>query len=78
MTSDELAKKSDGEELLITRLLRALAGIGIVGDVGERTWVATPVTHAMAHEGVSAGFRMMSVLQSKKHCSYTNGFAART
>jgi hypothetical protein len=59
ITSDELADKSGGEELLITRLLRALAGAGLVGDVGERTWLATPVTHAMAHEGVSAGFRMI-------------------
>jgi len=40
-------------------MLRALAAIGLLADVGERTWQATPITQAMAMEGVAAGFRMM-------------------
>ncbi|KAI0411727.1 sterigmatocystin 8-O-methyltransferase [Xylaria grammica] len=59
ITSDELAERSNGEELLITRILRALASVGLVANVGERTWEATPVTRAIAAEGVSAGFRMV-------------------
>ncbi|KAI0546328.1 sterigmatocystin 8-O-methyltransferase [Xylaria curta] len=59
ITSEELAKQSGAEALLITRLLRALAAVGLLADVGDRTWQATPVTQAMAVEGVAAGFRMI-------------------
>ncbi|KAF2971686.1 hypothetical protein GQX73_g1866 [Xylaria multiplex] len=41
------------------RLLRALASVGLVADVGNRTWQATPVTQALAVEGVAAGLRMI-------------------
>ncbi|KAI1262685.1 sterigmatocystin 8-O-methyltransferase [Xylariaceae sp. FL1019] len=59
ITSAELADATGAEELLITRILRTLAAVGLVGDVGDRTWQATPVTQAMASEGVSAGYRMI-------------------
>lgn len=46
-------------DIMAARILRTLASVGLVGDVGDRIWQATPVTKAMAHEGVSAGYRMM-------------------
>ncbi|KAI0505343.1 sterigmatocystin 8-O-methyltransferase [Xylaria bambusicola] len=59
ITSDELAKLTNAEELLISRVLRVIASVGLVANVGDRTWQATPVTKAMAFEGVSAGYRMI-------------------
>ncbi|KAF5137562.1 O-methyltransferase asqD [Metarhizium anisopliae] len=68
VTSTRLASESGGEELLIrysvtvgkqVRILRPLSSVGIVNEVGERQWTATPVTHAMASEGIAAGHRMM-------------------
>ncbi|CAG9998313.1 unnamed protein product [Clonostachys byssicola] len=59
MTSKELASKSTGEELLIIRILRPLSAVGVVNEVGERRWEATPVTHAMATKEIAAGHRMI-------------------
>ncbi|KAK6948153.1 hypothetical protein Daesc_009917 [Daldinia eschscholtzii] len=59
ITSKELALLSGGEALLITRLLRALASVNLLNEVGEETWQATPVTKAMASEGISAGIRLI-------------------
>ncbi|KAI1277558.1 putative O-methyltransferase [Xylaria sp. FL0933] len=57
--SDELASLSGGEELLIVRILRPLAAMGFVKEVAERTWAPTPVTLAMATEGIASGHRML-------------------
>ncbi|KAI1352909.1 putative O-methyltransferase [Xylaria sp. FL0043] len=57
--SDELASLSGGEELLIVRILRPLAATGFVKEVAERTWAPTPVTFAMATEGIASGHRML-------------------
>ncbi|KAI1108595.1 sterigmatocystin 8-O-methyltransferase [Nemania sp. NC0429] len=59
ITSDKLAELSGAEELLISRVLRVLASVGLVANMADRTWQATPVTQAMAFEGVSAGYRMI-------------------
>ncbi|KAI1417113.1 putative O-methyltransferase [Hypoxylon sp. FL1857] len=59
VTSEQLALLSGGEELLIVRVLRPLASIGFVEEVGERTWKATPITRAMTIEGIAAGHRML-------------------
>ncbi|KAI0430917.1 sterigmatocystin 8-O-methyltransferase [Xylaria sp. FL1042] len=59
ITSDKLAELSGAEELLISRILRVIASVGLVANVGDRTWQATPVTKAIAFEGVSAGYRMI-------------------
>ncbi|KAI2776076.1 putative O-methyltransferase [Daldinia loculata] len=59
ITSEELASLSGGEALLITRLLRALASVNLLNEVGAETWQATPVTKAMASEGTSAGVRLI-------------------
>ncbi|KAI1139528.1 sterigmatocystin 8-O-methyltransferase [Hypoxylon sp. FL0543] len=59
ITSQELAAQSGGEELLIVRILRPLASVRLVKEVGERTWEATPITKAMATEGIAAGHRMV-------------------
>ncbi|KAF3021971.1 hypothetical protein E8E14_010378 [Neopestalotiopsis sp. 37M] len=56
---EELAAKSGGEELLISRILRPLASIGFVKEAGERTWSATPITQAMATDEIAAGHRMV-------------------
>ncbi|KAI9172792.1 O-methyltransferase asqD [Paramyrothecium foliicola] len=59
ITSQELASLCPGEEQLIVRILRVLSSSGIVNEVGERTWEASPVTAAMATEGIAAGYRMV-------------------
>ncbi|KAI1455340.1 putative O-methyltransferase [Annulohypoxylon moriforme] len=59
VTSQALAILSGGEELLIVRVLRLLAATGFVEEVGERTWEATPITEAMATEGIAAGHRFL-------------------
>ncbi|KAI1660054.1 putative O-methyltransferase [Daldinia decipiens] len=59
ITSEELSSLSGGEALLITRLLRALASVNLLNEAGQETWQATPVTEAMASEGISAGIRMI-------------------
>ncbi|KAF3055593.1 Demethylsterigmatocystin 6-O-methyltransferase [Daldinia childiae] len=59
ITSEELASLSGGEALLITRLLRVLASVNLLDEVGEETWQATPITKAMASKGISAGIRMV-------------------
>ncbi|GAB1312628.1 hypothetical protein MFIFM68171_02838 [Madurella fahalii] len=59
LTSAELASLSGGEELLIIRILRPMAAIGFVKEVAERTWIATPITKAMATEEIAAGHRMV-------------------
>jgi len=41
------------------RLLRTLSPMGILDEVGEKMWQATPVTVAMTSEGISAGYRMV-------------------
>ena len=42
---------------MIERLLRTLASIGYVGEEGIGEWTATPLTNAMATEGLAAGHR---------------------
>ncbi|KAI0387392.1 putative O-methyltransferase [Hypomontagnella monticulosa] len=62
VTSTELASLSGGEELLIIRILRPLAIMGFVEEVGERRWRATPITRAMAREEIAAGHRMFETI----------------
>ncbi|KAI1486916.1 sterigmatocystin 8-O-methyltransferase [Biscogniauxia mediterranea] len=59
ITSVELATLSGGEELLIVRILRPLASLEFVKEVDNQTWIATPVTKAMATEEIAAGHRMV-------------------
>ncbi|KAI8627286.1 putative O-methyltransferase [Xylariaceae sp. FL1651] len=59
ISSHELAALSGGEEELITRTLRVLTPVGLLEEVGGNTWQANAVTHAMASDGISAGFRMV-------------------
>ncbi|KAM0814060.1 putative O-methyltransferase domain-containing protein [Seiridium cardinale] len=59
VSSGALAALSGGEELLIIRVLRPLASLGLVNEVGERTWTATPATKAMTVPGIAAGHRMI-------------------
>ncbi|OTA56458.1 S-adenosyl-L-methionine-dependent methyltransferase [Hypoxylon sp. EC38] len=59
VTSEQLALLSGGEEFALVRILRPLAAIGFVEEVGERTWRATPITRAMATEEIASGHRMI-------------------
>ncbi|KAI0161875.1 putative O-methyltransferase [Hypoxylon sp. FL1284] len=59
ITSQELARQSGGEELLIIRILRPLASMGLIKEAGPRTWEATPITKVMASEEIAAGYRMV-------------------
>jgi len=40
------------------RLLQAMASIGLLADVGDRTWQATPIAQNLTSAGVAAGFRV--------------------
>ncbi|KAI0844632.1 putative O-methyltransferase [Daldinia vernicosa] len=62
VSSKELASLSSGEELLIVRILRPLASTGFVDEVGERVWEPTPITRAMATDGIAAGYRTLKVI----------------
>ncbi|KAK5632317.1 hypothetical protein RRF57_008031 [Xylaria bambusicola] len=62
ITSEELASMSGAEELLIVRMLRPLAAIGFVREVGIKTWDATPITKVMAAEEIAAGYRYVGQL----------------
>ncbi|KAG6358711.1 hypothetical protein INS49_012229 [Diaporthe citri] len=57
ISSQKLASISKGEELLIGRILRALASIGSVDEVGPQKWQPTAITRAMAKEEIAAGHR---------------------
>ncbi|KAF2186417.1 putative O-methyltransferase [Zopfia rhizophila CBS 207.26] len=68
----DLAKASSGAENLIVRLLRPLAALGFVQEVGENKWTATPITHVMSAPAAAAahihfwdqGNRSMSQIQT--------------
>ncbi|KAI1196277.1 putative O-methyltransferase [Nemania serpens] len=83
ITSHELASLSGGEEELIIRLLRVLVPVGLLDEVSEKTWQAKPVTHAMASEGIAAGYRMVGEIlmtgaqQSPKYLR-NNGYRCPT
>ncbi|KAK5994190.1 O-methyltransferase asqD [Cladobotryum mycophilum] len=59
ITSKELAKLSGGEELLIIRILRPLSSTGMVAEVSEMTWTGNAVTHVLATDAISSGYRMV-------------------
>jgi len=55
LSSEDLAKISGAEELLIVRILRGLSGFGFVKEVDERRWTATALTRAMTIPPIAAG-----------------------
>ena len=55
-TVSDLAKVTDGEPLLLERLLRCLAAMGFVKEVGEDTFAPSPVTYQMLKPNVRAGY----------------------
>ncbi|KAI0108548.1 sterigmatocystin 8-O-methyltransferase [Nemania sp. FL0031] len=60
ITSDELAEQSGAEELLITQVAYFASSLRLASwPTRAIEWQATPVTKAMAFEGVSAGYRMI-------------------
>jgi hypothetical protein len=54
-TVSELAKRSHGEELLVLRLLRTLASIDFVTELGEDKFGATAITETLTRDHVKAG-----------------------
>ncbi|KAI0530327.1 sterigmatocystin 8-O-methyltransferase [Xylaria digitata] len=80
ITSDELAEQSGAEKLLIIfkhvsfgRLPRL-----VVADVGNRTWRATPVTQALAVEGVAAARKWSWAPQSRPPNTSEAGYRCPT
>ncbi|KAI1650364.1 putative O-methyltransferase [Daldinia loculata] len=59
ITSKELAALSGADEILLVRILRPMSSLGFVEEVGERTWIATPITKEMAREEIAASHRMI-------------------
>ncbi|EPE28348.1 S-adenosyl-L-methionine-dependent methyltransferase [Glarea lozoyensis ATCC 20868] len=57
ITSEKLASKSGGEELLIIRILRVLSLVGFVTEVSERKWSTTPVTFAMTKPAIEGSHK---------------------
>lgn len=51
---------------VIVRVLRPLAAIGFVDEMGEKTWEANPVTKAMATEQIASGHRMVYVFPTPR------------
>ncbi|MCJ1262498.1 hypothetical protein MMC22_002368 [Lobaria immixta] len=47
VSAEELAVRSQAEQLLIVRIMRVLAETGFVAEVGEETYAATPLTVQM-------------------------------
>lgn len=41
--------------------MRILSAVHFFGEVGSKTWKATPITTAMATEEIAAGHKMMLV-----------------
>lgn len=49
---------------ITVRVLRPLAAINSINEVGDKTWEANPITKAMATVEIAAGHRMVYVLFS--------------
>lgn len=47
---------------ITVRVLRLLAAIHFINEVGDKTWEANSITKAMATEEIAAGHRMVYVL----------------
>ncbi|KAF3061295.1 Demethylsterigmatocystin 6-O-methyltransferase [Daldinia childiae] len=58
-TSLELAALTGADEIMLVRILRLISSLGFVEEVGERTWIATPITKVMAKEEIAATHRMV-------------------
>ncbi|CAG8981319.1 hypothetical protein HYALB_00005119 [Hymenoscyphus albidus] len=59
ISASELATLSGAEELLIIRVLRPLAATGFVTEVDSKSWIASPVSFAMASNEIASGHRMI-------------------
>ncbi|KAH7122681.1 sterigmatocystin 8-O-methyltransferase [Dendryphion nanum] len=59
ITSEELARVSGGEQMLISRILRVMASIGFVEQDGLYSWRANETTKAMASPPIAAGHRFV-------------------
>ena len=57
ISTEELAQKTDAENLLLNRLLRTLSSVGFVEEIEPDQWLATPTTIAMATPGIAAAYR---------------------
>lgn len=59
ITTKELAKITGADELLVSRIIRALAAVDFVTEPGQDQWTANATTEAMALAPVAAGHRFM-------------------
>lgn len=59
ITTQELARITGAEELLVSRIVRALASVDFVTETGQDQWTANATTEAMVLAPVAAGHRFM-------------------
>ena len=55
-TVSEIAKVTDAEVLLLSRLLRSLAAIGYVREIKADTYAPSPISYLMLKPNVRAGY----------------------
>ncbi|KAL8705630.1 MAG: hypothetical protein Q9201_001267 [Fulgogasparrea decipioides] len=55
LTASEIAKKTNYDELLITRIMRLVTWAGVCDEVGERQYRATEATHLITTPGLAGG-----------------------
>ncbi|KAI9708035.1 MAG: hypothetical protein M1820_004239 [Bogoriella megaspora] len=60
ITVAELAQKTGIDELLTLRLIRCIAGLGMVDEVGENTFAANDMTRYVVKPGPTAALRFQS------------------
>jgi hypothetical protein len=58
-TAKDIAAKTGASELLIVRMFRPLVALGLVKELGEDTYAATPVSHAFTDPILKGGFTFM-------------------
>ncbi|KAI9665973.1 MAG: hypothetical protein M1821_003908 [Bathelium mastoideum] len=57
VTTDELARATKAEELLIHRVLRLLSAVGFLEEAGEKTYAANGVTELANTPGMTGGLK---------------------
>ncbi|KAF2234310.1 S-adenosyl-L-methionine-dependent methyltransferase [Viridothelium virens] len=71
ISSKELAAQTQAEVLLVVRIMRVLVAIQFAGEDGKETYVATPLTRAIAKPASEAGLRSChdgsSLVQMRMH-----------
>ena len=59
ITTFEISKLCNAENLLVSRIMRLLASMNYVAEASSETWLANETTHAMAVPAIAAGHRFV-------------------